>query len=232
MDSIQVSLCFPVYNEEQTIAQVLEETYLQMSGSGVSYEIVVCIDGSTDKSPEIIRAASQRIPKLRVIENDGHKGITYTFERLYIEARGQFVLLNSADRQWPASIIHPMLKLSKQFDIVIASRKQKHYSTTRKFVSWMFNAIPERLFGVRTYDAGAAKLLRKEIIERFPIVSQSPFAEAERIIRAVRSGYTITEYPVETFPRTHGKQRGISPRLVIQSARDAMKVWLALRERK
>ena len=229
MDSIQISLCFPVYNEEQTIAQVLEETYLQMSGSGVSYEIVVCIDGSTDKSPEIIRAASQRIPKLRVIENDGHKGITYTFERLYIEARGQFVLLNSADRQWPASIIHPMLKLSKQFDIVIASRKQKHYSTTRKFVSWMFNTIPERLFGVRTYDAGAAKLLKKEIIERFPIVSQSPFAEAERIIRAVRSGYTITEYPVETFPRTHGKQRGISPGLVWHSARDVIKVWRNLK---
>jgi glycosyltransferase involved in cell wall biosynthesis len=230
MDNIKVSLCFPVYNEEQTIARVLEETYLEMSGSGVSYEIVVCIDGSTDKSPEIVQTASTRIPKLRILKNDGHKGITYTFERLYGEARGQFVLLNSADRQWPASMIHPMLKLSEQFDIVIAARKQKHYSTTRKFVSWMFNAIPESLFGVRTYDAGAAKLLKKEIIERFPIISRSPFAEAERIIRAVRGGYTITEYPVETFPRTHGKQRGVSTHLVLDSARDVVKVWLSLRK--
>jgi glycosyltransferase involved in cell wall biosynthesis len=225
MDNVQVSLCFPVYNEEQTIAHVLEETYLEMSAHGVSYEILVCIDGSTDKSPEIIRSAATRISKLRIIENDGRKGITYTFERLYKEARGEFILLNSADRQWPASIIHPMLKLSQQFDIVIASRKQKHYSSTRKFVSWMFNAIPERLFGVRTYDAGAAKLVRKEIVERIRIISDSPFAEAERIIRAVRAGYTITEYPVETFPRTHGKSRGVSPGLVWKSASDAFKVW-------
>ncbi len=228
MDNVQVSLCFSVYNEEQTIARVLEETYLEMSAYGAGYEILVCIDGSTDKSPEIIRSAAAKIPKLRIIENDGRKGITYTFERLYKEARGKFVLLNSADQQWPASIIHPMLKLSEQFDIVIASRKQKHYSATRKFVSWMFNAIPECLFGVRTYDAGAAKVLKKEIIERIPIISQSPFAEAERIIRAVRAGYTITEYPVEIFPRTHGKSRGVSLPLVWQSARDAFRVWRAL----
>jgi glycosyltransferase involved in cell wall biosynthesis len=229
MDNIQVSLCFPVYNEEQTIARVLEETYLEMSSYGIGYEILICIDGSTDRSPEIIHSAAARIPKLRILQNDGHKGITYTFERLYKEARGQFVLLNSADRQWPASIIHPMIKLSEQFDIVIASRKQKYYSTTRKFVSWIFNAIPEHLFGVRTYDAGAAKIVRKEIIERFPTISRSPFAEAERIIRAVRAGYTITEYPVDTLPRTHGKSRGVSARLVWQSARDVIKVWRALR---
>ncbi|HSE42778.1 MAG TPA: hypothetical protein VLH08_18580, partial [Acidobacteriota bacterium] len=69
---------------------------------------------------------------------------------------------------------------------------------------------------------------KKEIIERFPIISRSPFAEAERIIRAVRAGYKIAEYPVETHPRAHGKARGVSLKLVAQSARDALKVWFSL----
>jgi glycosyltransferase involved in cell wall biosynthesis len=228
MHNIQVSLCFPVYNEEQTIAGVLDETYKEIEAYGASYEIVVCIDGSTDLSPELIRDAAARIPKLRILKNDVRKGITYTFERLYQEGNGRFIFLNSADGQWPASIIGPMLDLSEDFDIVIASRKEKHYSPFRKFVSWMFNAIPEYLFKVRTYDAGAAKLMKKEIIERFPVISRSPFAEAERIIRAVRAGYKVAEYPVETLPRSHGKARGVSLSLVLQSARDALKLWVHL----
>ena len=224
MPNIQVSLCFPVYNEEQTITRVLDDTHKEIEAYGASYEIVVCIDGSTDRSPEFVRSAAQRIPNLRVLENEVRKGITYTFERLYQEANGEFIFLNSADGQWPANIIRPMLDLSKDFDIVIASRKQKYYSPFRKFVSWMFNAIPKYLFKVRTYDAGAAKLVKKEIIERFTIISRSPFAEAERIIRAVRAGYKVAEFPVETLPRSHGKARGVNLSLVLQSARDALKL--------
>ena len=224
-----LSLVVPVYNEEQTISRVLDETYKEIEAYGASYEIVVCIDGSTDRSPELIRSAATRIPQMRILENDERKGITYTFERLYQEANGEFVFLNSADGQWPASIIGPMLDLSKDFDIVIASRKEKHYSPFRKFVSWMFNAIPKYLFKVRTYDAGAAKLVKKEIIERFVIISRSPFAEAERIIRAVRAGYKVAEYPVETMPRSHGKARGVSLKLVAESLLDAIKLRFDLK---
>ncbi|HSE42300.1 MAG TPA: glycosyltransferase, partial [Acidobacteriota bacterium] len=131
MHNIQVSLCFPVYNEEQTIARVLDDTFEEIEAYGASYEIVVCIDASTDTSPELIRSAAARIPKLRILENEVRKGITFTFERLYQEANGQFIFLNSADGQWPASIIRPMLDLSKDFDIVIASRREKHYSPFR-----------------------------------------------------------------------------------------------------
>jgi len=119
-----------------------------------------------------------------------------------------------------------------KWDIVIASRKHKHYSATREFVSWCFNALPHALFGVRTFDAGAVKLVRREIIQRFPLVSKSPFSEAERLIKAARAGYRITEHPVAIAPRQTGRARGVSLKSVIEAAKDVWRVWWDLRRKR
>ena len=96
-------------------------------------------------------------------------------------------------------------------------------------MSWAFNAAPRFLFGVTTYDAGAVKLVRREIIRNLPLVSTSPFSEAERLIRAARVGYRIIEHPVDTSPRGGGSARGGKWRLVARSATDVARLWIALR---
>jgi hypothetical protein len=83
---------------------------------------------------------------------------------------------------------------------------------------------------VRTYDAGAVKLVRRDLIQRFPLVSRSPFSEAERLIRASRAGYRIAEHPVDTNPRSAGKARGVSFRQVRLAVGDVFRVWRLLRK--
>ncbi len=96
-------------------------------------------------------------------------------------------------------------------------------------MSWGFNLVPRLLFGVATRDAGAVKLVRREIIDRFTLVSRSPFSEAERLVRAARAGYRITEHPTATKPRERGRSRGASRRLVLEALGDVWRVWRALR---
>lgn len=224
-----VSVCFPAYNEEKTISGVLQEAHELLAQSGIDYEILVCNDGSRDNTGEIIKNAASSIPRLRVLNHTSNQGIRATFEHLYREASKDFVFLNSTDRQWKTEILFDMLPMTADWDVIIASRREKNYSLVREAVSAGFNIIPRILFGVRTYDAGAVKLVRREIIERFPIVSRSPFNEAERLIRASRAGYRITECSVETFVRKTGRARGVSAGLVVEALRDVARVWLALR---
>jgi glycosyltransferase involved in cell wall biosynthesis len=224
-----VSVCFPAYNEEATIRDVLQEAHELLSASPLDYEILVCDDGSADDTGRIIDDVAGRLPRLRAIHHERNRGIRHTFERLYAEAAKEFVFLNSTDRQWETSILFDMLPLARDWDVVIASRRQKHYSVTREVVSWGFNLVPRMLFGVRTYDAGAVKLMRREIIARFPAVSQSPFNEAERLIKAARAGYRITEYPVTTNPRRAGRARGVSLAAVTAAVKDVARVWWDLR---
>ena len=124
------------------------------------------------------------------------------------------------------------MPLTKEWDVIIASRKRKHYNMFRQFVSWGFNAVPSVLFGVRTIDAGAIKLMRREIIERFDLVSRSPFSEAERLIRATRAGYRITEYPVDVSLRTTGQPRGVGIASILSAVSDIFRVWCAINFRK
>jgi len=126
-------------------------------------------------------------------------------------------------------LVFELLPLASRFDVVIGSRMDKYYGLARRLVSWGFNAIPRLLFGVETYDAGAVKLVRREIIERCVIVSRSPFSEAERLIRAARAGYRITEHPVATRPRSTGKAKGVRLGLVVRALLDVVAVWLSLR---
>jgi glycosyltransferase involved in cell wall biosynthesis len=222
-----VSICFPAYNEEATIERVLNEAHDLLSSSGLEYEILVCDDGSSDQTGLIVERAA-RLPHIRVLRNPHNLGIRPTFERLYAEASKDFVFLNSTDRQWETKLLFEMLPLTRDFDVVIAARKDKHYGLARQFVSWAFNAMPSLLFGVKTYDAGAVKLVRREIIKRFSLVSRSPFSEAERLIRAARAGYRIATYPVNTSDRRAGRARGVSLSAVTEAAKDVLRVWWAL----
>jgi len=60
-------------------------------------------------------------------------------------------------------------------------------------------------------------------------VSSTPFSEAERLIRAARAGYRITNFPVEVAARKHGPTRGVNLRVMGRSLVDVARVWRALR---
>jgi len=227
-----VSLCFPAYNEEASVGEVLTQAHELLAPSGLDYEILVCNDGSSDRTGEIADSLVDRVARLRVLHHEGNLGIRATFEHLYSEASKEFVFLNSTDQQWETRILFDLLPLAGEWDVVIASRRDKHYGVVRDFVSWAFNAIPSILFGVRTVDAGAVKLMRREIIERFPVVSRSPFSEAERLIRASRAGYRITSYPVSVAAREAGEAKGVSLNSVTEAVKDVARVWRSLRKKR
>lgn len=224
-----VSVCFPAFNEEATIEGVLNEAHQLLSPSGLDYEILVCDDGSADRTGAIADEIAKRLPRMRALHNSRNLGIHLTFERLYKEASKEFVFLNSTDRQWETSVLLEMLPLTSDFDVIIAARRDRHYRLTRRFVSWGFNVLPSLLFGVETYDAGAVKLVRREIIARFELVSRSPFSEAERMIRAARAGYRITSYPVDISERRSGRARGVSFSSATEAMMDVIRLFRALR---
>src|SRR5215831_14617608 len=122
-----VSVCFPAYNEEGSIAEVLRDAHGLLSESGLDYEILVCNDGSADRTPAIIEELSRQFPHVRVMHHPHNLGISATLEHLYSETRKEFVFLNATDQQWSNSILFDMLPFTKEWDIIIASRLNKHY---------------------------------------------------------------------------------------------------------
>ena len=223
-----VSVGFLIYNEEKTVEEVLRQAHQLLSQSEIEYEILVCDDGSTDHSLDIIENFAKKHPHFRIINHSRNLGIHAALEDLYKNAKNDFVFINAVDKQWKTGILFDMLPLTKDADIIIASRKKKPYGLFRSFVSWGFNKASSVLFGVDTFDAGSVKLIKREIIERFPLISKSPFSEAERIIRASKAGYRIIDYPVRVFPRKTGRASGVKPKVLLGAFIDVFRVWYSL----
>ena len=219
-----ISICIPAYNEEQTIEEATKTAVLTLQQTGLSGEILVLDDCSTDRTWQILRSFKDSVPQLQIRRHEINQGIAKTFGELYRWAKMDFVFLNSADGQWKMETLLEMLPLAKRYDLIVARRKEKHYRLNRRIVSWFFNVLPLVLFGTKTYDAGSVKLVRREIYD-IEIKSTGVFAEAERIIRAGRLGYRVGFIEVDHFPRKSGKATGAKLSLVIEAIIDLCRCW-------
>jgi len=226
MNYPSVSVCFPAYNEENTVGSVLEDAYEILKSNSIDFELIICNDASKDNTGEIINQFAKGKPEVRVIHHTENRGIRDTFEELNQSTRNAFVFLNSTDGQWKTDSLLQMLPMTQHWDVIIASRKRKPYGLKRLFISWFFNFLPKVLFGVSTFDAGAVKLVRREIIEKIPLISTTPFSEAERLIRAVKAGYQVTEHPVEVEFRKTGKSSAVKWSVLRHTLSDVIRVWI------
>lgn len=225
-----LSVVMPVYNEEASIRQVVQDHAAILRGMQAvldEWEIVCVDDGSQDRTAEFLDAMQPALPRLRVVRQE-NQGIAGAVSRCYREARGTHVYFTGSDGQWPADIL-PLLfeKLKSGADLVIGVRTNRRevYTAARHAISMAFNFMPRLLFGVRVEDAGSVKLGRRELFV-LDLISRSPFFEVERIIRAHRAGYQVAFVPIRFLPRTRGRAGGASWKNLRTSAWDLLRcIW-------
>ena len=115
-----LSIVIPVYNEEKNIREVLDEhiTYLK---DVEQWEIVCLDDASTDGTWKLLEAYAGQQPRLRLLRHEINQGISPSFQRLFEEARGEYIYLTAGDGQWPAENLTRLLKTYQdtQADLVI-----------------------------------------------------------------------------------------------------------------
>jgi dolichol-phosphate mannosyltransferase len=225
-DAPELSVVMPVYNEEGALQEVLEEARLTLASAPFSYEIVVVDDASTDASLAILQAYQERHPELplRVLRHERNGGIAAACATLFAAARGRYVFLNGSDGQCKTAEGLRLMQMRDRYDIVIGWRIDKHYTARRALISGAFNLLPRLLFGVRTYDAGSIKVVRRDLLQ-LPLCSRGPFAEAERIVRASRRGCRVGVLEVESRPRHGGRSTGARWGLVAQAVLDLLRCW-------
>lgn len=235
MPPIFLSIVMPAYNEEGQIKEVIGE-HVEMASklppSVSDWEIVCLDDASADATPALLAELSRTNDKVRVVTHETNQGIFTSFHDVCQAARGSHVYMTAADGQWPAENILVMLaELEAGADLVVGVRTNRRhiYSFRRRLVSYSFNMLVNLLFGVETGDAGSIKLGSRAIFQ-MPLVSRSPFAEAERIVNAHRLGYRVVSVPIRFLPRSSGKASGAGLKNILDSLRDCLKVRFGSRD--
>lgn len=88
----EVTVFMPVYNAERYLREAIESILNQTFSD---FELLIVNDGSTDKSVEIVE--SYKDERIRLVHNDGNKGLPYTRNRGLELAQGKYMAIMDAD---------------------------------------------------------------------------------------------------------------------------------------
>jgi glycosyltransferase involved in cell wall biosynthesis len=158
MSTPDLSVVFPVYNEEENVPILLDEIRKALDGLGLTYEIVAVDDGSTDRSLEVLRSSVEKHPMLRVLALEKNSGQTAALDAAWRGARGTLVVSLDADLQNdPADIPKMLAKLRESnSDMVIGVRVNRRDTWSRRMQSKIGNGVRNWITGDQITDTGCS----------------------------------------------------------------------------
>ncbi len=164
---LELSVLIPVYNEEESLAELRSELFPVLEAIGCTFEVVFVDDGSRDKTPGILRdfyEEDERIRVIRFVRNFGQQMATTAGLR---HCRGRAVIIMDADLQSPPHHIPELLdKLNEGYDIVYGVREESIGPLYRRLGSVAANYLIGRLTGVYYPDAASGFLALNDDLVR------------------------------------------------------------------
>lgn len=202
-----LSIIAPAYNEEGVIEEVIEKWEDFVEKEKLDAEIVICNDGSTDKTGEILAELQKKHPNLVVCENKPNKGYGAGVENAARHARGDLIMTLDSDGQFDVKGFKKLHKklLSGNYDLVTGFRFQKRDTLARVATDRIFNVIMRFVFGLPFKDTNCAqKLYRAKLLKRINIEARGYPAPTEMLVKAVEFGAKVGEVGVAHYERKKG----------------------------
>jgi dolichyl-phosphate beta-glucosyltransferase len=206
-----LSIVLPAFDEAAKIAQDVESAARFLTSHNLAGEVIVIDDGSSDATSD--RARQAVVPpnvNLLVSCNELHRGKGFAVKTGVLASRGEYVLFADCGLTVPFENALPGLRLLQNgtCDLAHGSRKlpesviRKAQDWDRKILSALFHAlvtswmsIPPELTdtqcGFKMYRGEIARELYKEC------TTDGFMFDIEIILRALRHGYRVAEFPVE-----------------------------------
>ena len=199
-----LSVVFPVFNEEENVPILLDEIATALRGQPWSYEMIAVDDGSVDRSLEILHASKKKYPNLRVLTFEKNSGQTAALDAGWRAAKGTYVVSLDADLQNdPADIPVMMRKLEESgADMIIGVRVNRQDTFARKMQSRIGNGVRNWITGDQITDTGCSlKLVKRSAIERVAL-----YTGMHRFLPTLvrMQGHKVIETPVNHRPRKFG----------------------------
>ncbi|MEN4545213.1 undecaprenyl-phosphate 4-deoxy-4-formamido-L-arabinose transferase [Pantoea agglomerans] len=163
-----LSVVIPVYNEQESLPELLQRTCAACDSIKIEYEILLVDDGSSDRSAELIEQAAtvpgSRITGVLLNRNYGqHSAIMAGFRQV----RGDLIITLDADLQNPPEEIPRLVDAARQgYDVVGTVRQQRQDSWFRRKASRTLNRLIQRVTGKAMGDYGCMlRAYRRHIVE-------------------------------------------------------------------
>jgi glycosyltransferase involved in cell wall biosynthesis len=211
--NFKLSVVIPVYNEQATIRQVIDNVAVLQ----IAKEIIVVDDASTDGTRQVL-AECEKAADICVIYKPQNEGKGAALRTAFRRVTGDVIVVQDADLEYdPQDILGVIRPIALgQADVVYGSRFLNQESAQCCGVHRFGNACLTRLSnwftGLAITDMETCyKAFRREVLSSFEIRQPRFGFEPEVTARIARRNYRLTEVPIRYSPRGYadGKKIGV-----------------------
>ncbi len=205
--SLDISVVVPVYNEEESLPQLVDQLLKALRPTGESFELVLVNDGSLDSSAKVLAKLSAEVKELVCVLLRKNYGQTAAMAAGFDIARGKLIVSLDGDLQNdPADIPALINKLREGYDLVSGWRyKRKDAKLQRKLPSRIANKLIGLVTGIHLHDYGCSlKAYRREVLSDMRL-----YGELHRFLPVLANieGAKITEIKVNHRTRKYGNSK-------------------------
>ena len=216
-ENITLSVVVPCYNEEKTL-QVCIKRVLELRDEGVSLEVVIVDDASSDDSFQIATQLAKEEKGIRVFKHESNQGKGAALRTGFQHVVGKYVVVQDADLEYDPHEIPELLGplLDGRADVVYGSRflsGRPHrvlyfwHAMGNTFLTFLSNMFTDlNLTDMET----CYKVFRREVIQDIEIEENRFGFEPEITAKLAQKNLTIYEMGISYNGRTYqeGKKIG------------------------
>ena len=225
---LDLSVVVPLYNEEESLPELVDQLLKALRPIGERFELVLVNDGSTDNTASVLERISEQVPELVGVLLRKNYGQTAAMAAGFDVAQGQVIVSLDGDLQNdPADIPLLLNKLREGYDLVSGWRfDRQDAELQRKLPSRLANRLIGRVTGVRLHDYGCSlKAYDRDVLSDMRL-----YGELHRFLPALAfiEGARITEVKVNHRARQYGTSKyGIDR--TFRVLMDLLTVWFMKR---
>ena len=205
MSKLDISVVVPLYNEEESLPELVQWIDRVATNNNLSYEILLIDDGSTDNSWSVVERLKEQFSQIKglsFLRNYGKSAALYEGFKM---AEGEVVFTMDADLQDSPDEIPEMRRmiLEEGYDLVSGWKKRRYDPISKRWPSKFFNLTARVVSGIKLHDFNCGlKAYRRKVVKSIEV-----YGEMHRYIPilAKHAGFKrIGEKVVEHRERKYG----------------------------
>jgi glycosyltransferase involved in cell wall biosynthesis len=205
---LDISVVVPLYNEVESLPELVRWIDTVARREGLSYEIIMVDDGSDDGSWQVVERLKGEYPAIRGISFMRNYGKSAALYCGFEMARGEVVFTMDADLQDSPEEIPAMRRmiLEQGYDLVSGWKRKRYDPIGKRWPSKFFNLTARLMSGIKLHDFNCGlKAYRRKVVKSIEV-----YGEMHRYIPilAKHAGFKrIGEKVVEHHERKYGKSK-------------------------